>query len=169
MPLHPDKCGGLGSISKYTTTVSIVIGAIGIFLSAATIYEVVFGSFEKAVPVILGIFIYFIFSPLFFFLPLGTAHDSMHKAKEEELLDIAQKYQKSYDRIKSFSEYSEDYEEEFRNFENIKNFYEVANSFPVWPFDPQNLKRFFAIITTPVAPAIISIIETLISNWIGTP
>ena len=166
LPLHPDKCGGLGAISKYTTTISIGVGTVGLLISAATIYEVLFGSLEKAIPVILGIIAYLILAPIFFFFPLGTAHDSMRKAKDEELLGIAQKYHLAYDNLKSSSEYSDAYEKEFKNLENIKMLYEVAEAFPVWPFDVHNLRRFLTIITTPVLPAIVSIFERMISQWL---
>lgn len=165
LPLHPDKCGGLGAISKYTTTISIGIGTVGLLISAATLYEVLFGSLEQALPVVFGIVAYLLLAPVFFFFPLGTAHDSMRKAKDEELLGIAQKYHTAYDKLKSSSDYSKEYEKEFENLENLKKLYEVADAFPVWPFDIHNLRRFLTIITTPVLPAIISIIESLISQY----
>ncbi len=166
LPLHPDKCGGLGAISQYTTRVGFGIGTIGLLMSAATIYEVVFGDLARAIPVILGIVIYLIAAPVFFFLPLGTAHDSMQRAKDEELLEIAQKFTRSYNSLKNTSKKQKNYDEELTNLENIKKLYEVADAFPVWPFDIQNLRRFMVVITTPVLPAIVSILEKYISQWL---
>jgi hypothetical protein len=165
-PLHPDKCGGLGAISKYTTVIAFGIGTIGLVLSAATIYEIVYGELARAYPVLLGIGAYLILAPLFFFLPLGTAHETMRKAKDEELLGISQKYAQTYKGLDITTRSLEEYDKEFANLERIKKLYEVADSFPVWPFDTRSLRRFMIIVTAPVLPAIISFIESYISQVI---
>ena len=168
IPLHPDKCGGLGSISKYTTVIGFGIGTIGLVLSAATVYEVMFGAFEKAVPVIVGVVAYLGFGPFFFFLPLGTAHSSMKKAKEDELLGIAQQFTRLYHELDlSKTQASpEEFNKKLANLENVKKLYEVVNAFPVWPFDVKSLSRFMTIIATPVLPAFIAIIEAVVSEMI---
>ena len=72
VPLHPDNCGGLGSISQYTTKIAYGIGAIGLMVSAATIYELQNGSLSEAIPVMLGIIGYVLLAPILFFLAVGN-------------------------------------------------------------------------------------------------
>lgn len=72
LPLHPDGCGGLGSISQYTVKIAFAIGATGLVMSAATIYEIQHGTLQDAYPVIFGTVAYIFQAPLLFFWPLGT-------------------------------------------------------------------------------------------------
>jgi hypothetical protein len=169
MPLHPDKCGGLGSISKYTTAIGLGISMIGLVLSAATVYEVMFGALAKAVPVIIGIVAYLALGPLFFFLPLGTAHGSMRKAKEEELLGIASQFTRLYRELdlKKPQTAPDEFGKKLENLENVKKLYEVVSAFPVWPFDVKSLSRFLTIIATPVLPALIAIMQVVIAEMIN--
>jgi hypothetical protein len=165
-PLHPDQCGGLGAISKYTTVIGFGIGTIGLVLSAATIYEITYGALPRAYPVLLGIGAYLLLAPVFFFLPLGTAHESMRKAKDEQLLEISQKYAQTYKELDLTVHNPEAYDRDFANLDRIKKLYEVANSFPVWPFDTRSLRRFLVIVTAPVLPAIITFIESYLTEVI---
>lgn len=162
-PLHPDNCGGLGGISKYSNKVALGIGSIGLILSAATVMELQNRSLPEAYPVILGIVAYLILAPLFFFLPLGAAHDAMQEAKDAELIKLADRFRSAYDSVKSsVDQSSKKFNEELSKLENVKKLYSLAESFPVWPFDVRNLRRFLAVVTTPLLPALISIINKIL-------
>ncbi len=163
LPLHPDRCGGLGSISHYTNMVGLGIGTVGLVLSAATLYEALFGDLGKAIPVIAGIVVYLILAPLFFFLPLGSAHESMRKAKEDELLSIARRFTLSYKKLKAASNTNKDNEKKLKHLVNLKDLYALADSFPVWPFDVSSLRKFLTIITAPIIPALAAVIEVGVS------
>jgi hypothetical protein len=165
-PLHPDNCGGLGGISKYSNKIALGIGSVGLLLSAATVMELQNGSLPDAYPVILGIVTYLILAPLFFFLPLGTAHDAMQEAKDAELLKLADRFRLVYDSVKnSADQSSKKFNDELSKLENVKKLYSLAESFPVWPFDVQNLRRFLAVVTTPLLPALISIINNILAVY----
>jgi hypothetical protein len=166
-PLHPDKCGGLGSISRYSNKIALGIGAIGLLISAATVYEVRQGTLFEAYPVVIGVMSYLVLAPLFFFLPLGTAHDAMQEAKDAELLRLAEKYTEAYGRVKkSVDSDKTGYEEDLKRLKSLKKLYQVVDAFPVWPFDIQSLRRFMTVVTTPLLPAIVSIISELVRKTV---
>lgn len=159
-PLHPDNCGGLGSISQYSNKIALGIGSIGLIFSAAVVMQIQNNLLLNTYPVILGVVAYLIFAPLFFFLPLGSAHDAMQEAKDSELLELAEKFRETYRKVKiSAGESNQSFENELKDLENLKKLYQVAETFPVWPFDVQNLRRFITIVTTPLLPAISELIR----------
>ncbi len=181
--LHPDRCGGLAGISRYSVKIAYAIASAGLVISAATVYELQRGSLSNALPILVGIVAYLVFAPLFFFWPLGTAHEAMRNAKEAELLELARRYDRIYSNLKlrvgretdpekkspeSDQDKNRDdsVEADMRRLDYLKKLYEIAEKFPVWPFDIENLRRFFAVITAPLIPAFISILIDLLAPLI---
>lgn len=167
LPLHPDRCGGLGSISQYTVKIAFAIGATGLVMSAATIYEIQNGTLQDAYPVIIGIIGYIIFAPVFFFFPLGTARVAMQEAKDNELLTLAKQFHTIYEQVKQKSlKLNDSFKDDLEKLEDLKKLYQIALEFPVWPFDMRNLQRFFTIVTAPLIPAVVSIISEILQNML---
>ncbi len=165
LPLHPDRCGGLISISQYSMRVAWAIASAGLVISAAAVYEISHRSLGAAYPIILGIIVYLIFAPVFFFWPLGTAHNAMQEAKDAELLKFAHRFDSVYEQLKSNLENKEqDFEADLKKLENLKKLYGIASEFPVWPFDISNLRRFFTVVTAPLVPVLISILIDLATS-----
>ena len=167
-PLHPDNCGGLGGINQYSNKIALGIGSIGLLMSAATIMTIQGDpdSWLKTYPVVIGVIAYIILAPLFFFLPFGTAHNAMQEAKDAELLRLAERFRQVYDSVKNIVDGgNKKLNEELGKLENIKKLYSLAESFPVWPFDIRNLTRFLTVVTTPLIPALISIVNKIIEPW----
>lgn len=165
LPLHPDRCGGLVSISQYSLKIGYGIASLGLVISAAAVTEFQHGTLEVAYPVWTAIVAYIIFAPLFFFWPLGTAHQAMSEAKEAELLSLANQFDRVYDRVKQEGiNQDKQYDDDMKRLDHIKKLYEISLEFPVWPFDIQNLRRFFAVVTAPLIPAAISILVDIITN-----
>lgn len=162
LPLHPDRCGGLAAISRYATVIGLGMGAVGLYISASVVYEVRNGTLEQALPVLLTIIPYLVCAPILFFWPLGTAHEAMQNAKDEELLSIAHQFREQY---RSLREDMEDEKQEFsetlKHLENVQKLYALADSFPVWPYDTRSLRRFLAIITVPLVPAITAVLSAV--------
>ena len=106
----------------------------------------------------------------YFFWPLGTARKAMQNAKDEELLLLAQAYNMAYEQVKqeasagNSGSNKKEFEGSIENLDNLKKLYTVASEFPVWPFDIQNLRRFAIIVTTPLIPALVSILTELLKS-----
>jgi hypothetical protein len=147
LPLHPDGCGGLGSISQYSATVGFAIGAIGLMISAATVLEVRQGTLFLSYPVLAGIVAYPICAPLFFFLPLGTAHKAMQDAKDKELLELARQFDVVYSQLKQASVDKPGPPESSSDMlEHTKLLYAIIDEFPVKLRDTRSLRRFLELL-----------------------
>jgi hypothetical protein len=169
LPLHPDKCGGVVSISQYTVKVAYGIASAGLVISAATVFALQTGTLSKAYPIILGIVAYLVLAPLLFFWPLGTAHTAMREAKDAELLQLAQRFDDVYNQLNTASQDQTAFEPALKKLENLKRLYGIAQEFPVWPFNIGNLRRFFAVVTAPLVPALISIVIDLLKSFVSPP
>ncbi len=158
IPLHPDQCGGLGSISRYSIKIAYAIGSIGLVISAMTVYEFQQGTLLTKYPVMVAIGAYIVLAPLFFFGSLATAHDAMSEAKNTDLLGLAHRFDSIYSQLKKDAVGSDkDYENGIKQLEQSKKLYQIAEGFPVWPFDFGSLRRFFTIVTAPLLPALVSV------------
>jgi hypothetical protein len=169
LPLHPDKCGGVVSISQYTVKIAYGIASAGLVISGAAVFALQTKTLAQAYPILLGIVAYLVFAPLLFFWPLGTAHAAMQDAKERQLLQLAQRYNDVYTRLNTASEGEAAFEKDIKKLENIRKLYGIAQEFPVWPFDISTVRRFFALITAPLLPAFISIAIDLLKSYFHVP
>lgn len=157
VPLHPDGCGGLGSLSKYTLHIAWGIAVIGLVLSASTLFDLRVGRLLSDYLLVVSIFAYAVFAPLYFFWPLGTAHEAMRQAKDDEILLLARRFDATYAGLKADLDGDKKVRsEDMSRLRNIKELYQIAGEFPVWPFDVKSLRRFFAIVTAPLLPAVFS-------------
>ena len=168
LPLHPDKCGGLASISQYTVKVAYGLVPAGLVISAATVVALQTGTLSKAYPIILGIVAYLVLAPLLFFWPLGTAHSAMREAKDAQLLQLAQRFDHVYEQLDSASQDEAAFEMGINKLQNLRRLYGIVQEFPVWPFDIGNLRRFFVVVTAPLAPAIVSIVIELLKYFLSS-
>jgi hypothetical protein len=166
LPLHPDKCGGVISISQYTVTIAYGIASAGLVISGATVFALQTSTLGESYPIILGIVAYLIFAPLLFFWPLSTAHTAMREAKDAQLLDLARRFDNIYSQLNAEVTKDADFENDLKKLENIKKLYGIALEFPVWPFDTSNLRRFFALITAPLVPAFFSIGVDILKEYL---
>jgi hypothetical protein len=158
-PLNPDKCGGLSSINAYTQKLAYGVAVIGLIVSVAMIYEINNGNLLNAYPILLAVGLYIVLAPLIFFLPLGTAHDAMRKAKDEELMIIANEFDQAHEKLKRSAVVwdKDSYTAELDRIELIRKWYGIVEEFPVWPFDMRSLQRFLGIISAPLVPALLSL------------
>ena len=89
----------------------------------------------------------------------------MQEAKDAEVLRLARQFADVYEKVKeSVSDRFDDHEKDMKKLENIKRLYQIAEEIPVWPFDIRSLRRFLTIVTTPLLPAIISLLSQLFSQ-----
>ena len=165
LPLHPDKCGGLVSISQYSLKIAYGIASAGLVISGATLFALQTGILNRSYPIILGIVAYIVLSPILFFWPLGTAHTAMREAKDSQLLQLARRFDEAYVRLNIESYDDAAVEQGLKKLENLKKLYVIAEDFPVWPFDITNLRRFFAVVTAPLVPALVSIVIDSLKSY----
>jgi hypothetical protein len=161
-PWHPDRCGGLKSISQYSMTLGYAIAVVGIFLSIQTIQEIQFGIFQTSYLTWLELAGYIISAPLVFFLPLGTAHTAMRNAKTTHLLALSHQFDVQYQLIVDTLLDEEEIELSADTIEQLQTLYTITEDFIIWPFDVLSLRRFLTITLAPLLPGIASAIFEII-------
>ena len=158
-PWHPDKCGGLSSISRYSISLSYAIAIVGMMASILTISAIRTHTWGNARLLWLGDMVYLILAPSLFFLPLGTAHTAMKSAKSELLSFLAKRIEAQYEELIK----AEDIDGtvlagKINRLEQLNKVYKITEEFPIWPFDVSSLRRFFAVTGAPVVPALFSLL-----------
>jgi hypothetical protein len=158
-PWHPDRCGGLKSISLYSMNLGYAIAVIGLTISVHTIQEIYFGTFASSYLTWLALAGYVLLSPLVFFLPLGTAHMSMQQAKTNHLLALSAQFDIQYNQITDALRNEEsEISSNVEKIESLQTLYKITEDFTIWPFDVGNLRRFLAITLAPLSPGVLTLI-----------
>jgi hypothetical protein len=86
----------------------------------------------------------------------------MAVARERELKDIGDRFDAAYKTTKSGAlNLDGDFEGRLRQLEELRNLYGIVEAFPVWPFDTYNLRRFAAIVSVPLVPALVAVAAEL--------
>jgi hypothetical protein len=159
-PLHPDGAGGLSPLGNLTLHFSYLISVIGIslVLSAITrslrVTQTIGFLFQP--DTVAGLIAYAIISPVVFFAPLAVAHHYMEDAKKRFLLKIDEKFGLLFSEIQaSLNSDSDKLILRKKRFKKIKALHAMVKSFPVWPFNVENVTRF---ITTYLLPILLVLI-----------
>jgi len=164
-PLHPDRCGGLRSLSDYSLKTAYLAAILGIMVGLIEYQFITQGSGLVYWLAHLIIPLHIALSMACFFGPLLAAHRGMKRAKEELLNEISQQFQKDYSQthtsltmdVKNFKKNTEKIKE-------LQELYTFTNQFPVWPFDIQTLRRFLITVPSPILPLIPKFIEILLKK-----
>ncbi len=148
---HPDHCAGFGSIGKFLTNTGFVVAPISLWVSITVISESRQSNLLDVYPVLLIIFVYLVFAPVIFLWPILSAHYAMVKAKNKLLLEISAKINAAKDEIVYGNAVTK---KQWETIEVYQNIYDQSVKLPEWPFNLENIQRFFAIVGSSLIPAI---------------
>jgi hypothetical protein len=167
-PLYPDRAGGLSPLGDFTLKLSYLIAAVGAILVVTPITRnyVIMGTlqFRWTTELILALGAYIMGAPIVFFAPLSVAHNSMKDAKDQFLLQIAQRFDEEYSVIQNFlikapsslEDSSKILEDTSEVLKGLQDLYDMTSKFPVWPFNVTNITRFGTSYISPIALAILT-------------
>jgi hypothetical protein len=147
-PLFPDNCGGLRPLSKVSMFYMYML--LPFFLIYASI--LLRGSqllpAQKLVLAFLSVFLL-----VTFFLPLGSVHAAMKRAKDSELEKLSQFWMDIGGRIRAKLENRElkdEFSVEVGALEKVDFLYTRVASMPVWPFNVGNIWQLVAAVIVPI-------------------
>ncbi len=164
-PLHPDRCGGLRSLSHYSLKTAYLAAIFGIWIGAVEYQFIMQGVWREYWFVLLIIPVYIVLSITCFFGPLFAAHNGMEKAKVELLHQIARQFQAAYSEIHTYlSEDSDTLKQRTEKIQWLRTLYTMTDEFPVWPFDVQTLRRYLITAPTPLIPPLIGLVQKFIAK-----
>jgi hypothetical protein len=165
-PLHPDRCGGLRSLSNYSLKTAYLAAVLGLMVGFIE-YQFItqgFGRVYWFVHLIIPLHIFL--SIACFFGPLLAAHRGMSKAKEELLHEIARQFYADYSQIRvSLIGDAETFKKGNEKIKELRAFYTLTDEFPVWPFDVQTFRRFLLTVPSPLLPLLPKLIGVLLKKW----
>ena len=161
-PLHPDKSGGLKTLSDYSLKIIYLIAVFGIVLGISG-YRLIDSGYSWAA-FFLVVF-YIGVAIISFFSPLSTAHEEMKKAKEKLLLTLGKQFWDEYMLTQSLIQDNvETLKDEVEKMKQLRELYKLTNEFPVWPFDMTTLRRFGITVATPIIPLLFNLVRELFVN-----
>lgn len=159
-PFHVDGAGGLGIIGKVISGFSFLVGAFGLHVSVSLLSNTLpagistFGTIY--VTKISGLIGYIILAPLFFFVPLYSGHRAMVRWRNKLLVEWERRIEKELGTLRENRE--SQLKEEIEKMESLQKAYSSVEAFPVWPFNKQNVKKYFTVVTGSIIPGSISVI-----------
>ena len=159
-PLHPDHCGGLSPLSRYSLNTAYLAAIFGTMITMGKYQFISQGIALEYWYFNLTILLYIPISLVCFFGPLFAARRGMKKAKEELLGDIAKQFQADYKRIHtSLSSDGEILKKEAVKLQELRSLYTLTNEFPVWPFDVTTFRQYLLSVVTPLLPVLLKLGE----------
>ena len=145
-------------INRYSLNLSYAIAIIGLVLSTLILREAQGGTLATYYLGWIGVAAYLVIAPLLFFLPLGTAHAAMRRARDKYLLMLAEEFDLEYGFSSGHVEKDpKKLKLKVEKIQQLKELYKTTEEFPVWPFDIASLRRFLAITSAPLLPGIVSL------------
>jgi hypothetical protein len=165
-PLHPDRCGGLRSLSNYALKTAYLAAVLGLMVGFIEYQFITQGVGRVYWFVHLIIPLHISLSIACFFGPLLAAHRGMRKAKDELLHEIARQFQTDYSQIRvSLTGDAETFKKGNEKIKELRAFYTLTDEFPVWPFDVQTFRRFLLTVPSPLLPLLPKLIGILLKKW----
>lgn len=166
--LHPDGAGGLSPLGEFSVKIGYLIGIYGVASVSATLSESYITTTKFAGPMLSNaliplLLVYVILAPIVFFAPIGAARSAMKAAKNEFILQIADQFEIETRRLQSFLvSDSNELKKSLERIEQLQKIHSIATKFPVWPFNVENIIRFFSAISSPFVLGIISLVIDLV-------
>ena len=165
-PLHPDRCGGLRSLSNYALKTAYLAAVLGLMVGFIEYQFITQGYGRVYWFVHLIIPLHVSLSIACFFGPLLAAHRGMRKAKDELLHEIARQFQADYSQIRvSLMGDAEVFKKGNEKIKELREFYTLTDEFPVWPFDVKTFRRFLLTVPSPLLPLLPKLIGILLKKW----
>ncbi len=164
-PLHPDKAGGLRPLGQYALNTTYPIVLAGTIMAFAEYWQYIKGGFATSYFYHSALMLLLILTPIIFFAPLRSAHDSMKRAKDGLLTDISIQFNRDLSLAHSeLSSSSNSLEDNIKKIEQLQKLHKLATAFPVWPYDTETIRRFVVTMFSPVIVIGIPLVINIISN-----
>ena len=160
-PLHPDKAGGLRILGDYVLSLSLMIGAVGLYFGMGFLRRELNPLVITAEFYVL-LTIYFVLAPLFFFLPVIQVHRRMKEAKRKLLTEVAEQFDIEYRKLLDGLKQDQLNPNHVLRVEAIQKIYKIAEDAPEWPFNLEIVSKYAAAIIFPVLlPGVVQVF----SDW----
>ena len=152
LPLHPDKSGGLRPVGRLALRNQYLLTLFG--LNIVIMVAVSFHYLE--VPdalwglIVAAIVAYLVVGPFVFVAPLLPFRAGMLRFKGELMAEVAGRLRQELQRIRATLQSGPVSKEDEELIDRLRKIASVIDDLPVWPFDADTLRKFFAAYIIPV-------------------
>lgn len=162
-PMHPDHAGGLRHIGSLSMAVNYFLILVMFFFTLLLIFD------PFAQRFVLIYLIFYVFTFFIFFASLYEAHKKMRRVKDDALEKLENTSNFYYNKLAASAGsrgiYDLDSADEIIMVDNL---YTIVEKMPVWPFNVNNIIKFFSVFITPFIIFVISLLvntDSIIYNW----
>lgn len=158
-PLHPDRCCGLGRIGELAMRFNIIIFIVGIYVSLTVVDKILLQKASPFADITVPLYLsgYALIAPLLFFLPLGSARQTMKRSKIDFLRPISNKCEQLAS-AGGADLTTESTQAVGAFFETDKLRLQLHKEIPVWPFDFKSFMQFTGAIVLPISPVLVPLL-----------
>ena len=147
-PMFPDKCAGLNILSQLSIRFMYMVLPFFLIYLSILLRGTNFLIGQQLSLLGLTVLLF-----VTFFLPLGSVHSAMKRAKHIELTSIAEHFRRLNRKVKhdlDDREYGQNLISDVESLEKLNFMYSKVNSMPVWPFNVKNIGRLISATLVPI-------------------
>jgi hypothetical protein len=155
-PLHPDGVGGLKPIGILGLHNQLIVGMIGINIGTMFI---TFGFLGQEAPLFVGVacgVAYVLIAPFVFVGPLIPFRPHMLREKRRFLKTISRQFDADLSQLFSKLDSDEVGSAKLEKLEKLSQIHKSISALPEWPFDASTLRKFLAVLISPIFSVFIS-------------
>ena len=147
-PLHPDRCGGLKSLSEYSLKTAYLAAVFWVMI-ILMLHQ--FRDTDVYNWIMLSVPLYTVIASTCFFAPLITTHTKMKEAKDKLLSSISKQFQEDYLYAqKELNGNAEKLKEAVAKVQQTQTLHDLTDQSSVWPFNVATIRNFLIFIITPL-------------------
>ncbi len=158
--LHPDRCGGLAFLGRFSLRGAYLIAVVALNITFQMLHNSeILGlqPFQEYSLALAGV-AYLLVAPFAFFLPLTPAHEGMREAKEAAEKLVSDAADKLYKSIQNDLRQQTVNGDLIARLDDLHRLSKLTNEFPVWPLDVGTLSRIATAVLLPLIPPLIIVL-----------
>ncbi len=164
--LHPDKCGGIGEIGKYSIKINSLLFIISLFIVGMFYNNVVL--FELPIFSVMNIvatLIFIIGAVVLVFSPIVAAHKRMRTTKDEFLFIVNKNFEDENNRLRNILSSDQKVKSsDIETINSIQEIYKFVDIQPTWPFNYKVIYSFIGSIAPPIIVFILNFVIKMMTS-----
>jgi hypothetical protein len=161
LPFHPDKSGGLRPVGRLGLRNQYALTLLGLNVVLLVLISHVY--LPRSAPltelIVAACAAYVILGPIVFAAPMLPFRDAMLHNKAVLLNEVARRIRVELDDMRAKLPSGTISEEDFKQVECLRKFYDVTDELPAWPFDANTVRKFSTAYAIPIASASYPIVK----------
>jgi hypothetical protein len=164
-PLHPDQCGGFGSLGWMALRWGLVAVLLGIWATVLTLSPIIKGDFPRpGLEMLLLYLAYVLLVPLCLLSPVWAAHGAMKKFRDAKLKELAEALESILDSVEDSRGWPvADLQSRLARMTDLRQLYRIVQeTTPTWPIAAPAVRAFSITAILPLLSGVLPVaLDTL--------